>query len=89
MLTALAYNAANFAPPAYVPPAGSSKVDPDQEYATHPAGPPPGAVDAGASSAAAMQDVPLNQTPAKSDTEDKRASFAARLNPFKGGSSSR
>ena len=95
LLTSLAYNAAHSAPPVYTPPAGSSKINPDQGYVAPPPGPPPGPSDSGESSSA-MQSVPLNPGPPTSDnqaacsqSEDKRSSFAARLNPFKGGSSSK
>lgn len=79
-----AYHTENIPPPSYQPPQGGTKVNPTQEWAVPPPGPPPGYAGEGSST---MQSVPLN--PASIGQQNlaseapKKPGMMARLNPFK------
>ena len=84
-----AYNAEHGPPPVYQPPEGGSKINPSQDYARPPPGPPPRQIPEEASSSA-MHNVPLHQASAGQETfsgdlpaRTKRPGLMSRLNPFK------
>lgn len=81
-------NTEHIPPPVYQPPEHGSKVNPVQDWAAPPAGPPPANVNGGEASAA-MQNVPLNpstegQQNAAPDSpiQPPRRGMFSRLNPF-------
>ena len=81
-------NTEHIPPPVYQPPEHGSKVNPVQDWAAPPAGPPPANVNSGEASTA-MQNVPLNpstegQQDAAPDSpiQPPRRGMFSRLNPF-------
>ena len=69
-----AYNTDNVPPPTYQPPEGGSKVNPHQDYAVPPPGPPP----VGAPSSSDQE----NQV-AERPVRPAKARWMNRVNPFK------
>ncbi|KAK0515947.1 hypothetical protein JMJ35_001981 [Cladonia borealis] len=81
-------NTEHIPPPVYQPPEHGSKVNPVQDWAAPPAGPPPANVNGGEASSA-MQNVPLNpSTEVQEDVapdspiQPPRRGIFSRLNPF-------